>query len=93
MDDETYQAMIDDNRMVIGSPDTVIRKVREVLETVRPGILAVWTNDGSITHKDTMRGLQLMDQEVLPAIRQIGGRTGTPRPLRRGPVEVYVVPV
>jgi len=80
VDDETYQSMIDDNRMVIGSPDTVIRKVREVLEMVRPGILAVWTNDGSITHKDTMRCLELMDQEVLPAIREIGDELELPGP-------------
>ena len=72
--------MIDDNRMVIGSPDTVVRKVREVLEQVRPGILAVWTNDGSITHEATMRCLQLMDQEVLPAIRQIGDELELPGP-------------
>ena len=49
----------------------MIRKLREVLARVRPGILAVWTNDGSISHKDTMRCLELMGQEVLPALREI----------------------
>ena len=83
--DETFQAMIDDNRMVIGSPDTVIRKVREVLEIVRPGILAVWTNDGSISHEATMRCLQLMDQEVLPAIREIGDELELPGPFDVAP--------
>ncbi|MFQ6026897.1 MAG: LLM class flavin-dependent oxidoreductase, partial [Dehalococcoidia bacterium] len=70
--DEMFQAMIGDNRFVIGSPDTVIRKIREVLTTVRPGILTIWTNDGSITHQDTMRCLELMGQEVLPAVREMG---------------------
>ena len=47
---------------------------------VRPGILAVWTNDGSISHEATMRCLQLMDQEVLPAILQIGDELELPGP-------------
>jgi hypothetical protein len=38
---------------------------------VRPGILGVWTNDGSISHEDSMRCLTLMGQEVLPALRDI----------------------
>ena len=46
--------------------------MREVLSYMRPGILAVWTNDGSISHEDTMRCLELMGEEVLPALREIG---------------------
>ena len=83
--DEAYQAMIDSNRLVIGSPDTVIRKIREVLTEVRPGILSVWTNDGSITHKDTMRCLELVGQEVLPAVREIGEELELTDPFQRTP--------
>ena len=60
------------NRIIAGSPDTVIKKLRDVLSVLRPGILGVWTNDGSISHADTMRCLTLMGQEVLPALRDIG---------------------
>jgi alkanesulfonate monooxygenase SsuD/methylene tetrahydromethanopterin reductase-like flavin-dependent oxidoreductase (luciferase family) len=72
LDAAGYEAILEANRMIIGSPDTVIRKLREVLARVRPGILAVWTNDGSMSHKDTIRCLELMGQEVLPALREIG---------------------
>jgi hypothetical protein len=71
--------------MIIGSPDTVIRKLREVLARVRPGILAVWTNDGSISHKDTMRCLELMGQEVLPALREIGTELELTDPFQQTP--------
>ena len=64
--------ILDSKRWIIGSPDTVISQLREVLSFMRPGILAVWTNDGSISHEDTMRCLELMGQEVLPALREIG---------------------
>ena len=83
--DDDYREMIDTNRLVIGSPQTVIRKVREVLTKVRPGILALWTNDGSTTHKDTMRCLELMGQEILPAVREIGEELELTDPFQKAP--------
>ena len=68
----TYDQILDSNRWIVGSPKTVIRKLRETLSVIRPGILGVWTNDGDTTHGDTMRCLELMGQEVLPALREIG---------------------
>ena len=87
LDAAGYEAILEANRMIIGSPDTVIRKLRTVLSRVRPGILAVWTNDGSISHKDTMRCLELMGQEVLPGPAGDRHRAGTHRPLPENPVE------
>ena len=72
LDGAQYDSILDSKRWIIGSPDTVISQLREVLSFMRPGILAVWTNDGSISHEDTMRCLELMGQEVLPALREIG---------------------
>ena len=72
LDSAHYDEILDSRRWIIGSPDTVISQLREVLSYMRPGILAVWTNDGSISHEDTMRCLELMGQEVLPALREIG---------------------
>ena len=77
--------MIDANRLVMGSPDTVIRKLREVLTRVHPGILGVWTNDGSITHKDTMRCLELFGKEVMPAVREMGEELELTDPFQREP--------
>ena len=72
LDSAHYDAILDSKRWIIGSPETVVSQLREVLSYMRPGILAVWTNDGSISHEDTMRCLELMGQEVLPALREIG---------------------
>ena len=52
---------------------------------MRPGILAVWTNDGSITHPDTMRCLELVGQEVLPAVREMGQELELPGPFDVAP--------
>ena len=72
LDGAQYDSILDSKRWIIGSPDTVVQQLREVLSYMRPGILAVWTNDGDISHQDTMRCLELMGQEVLPALREIG---------------------
>jgi alkanesulfonate monooxygenase SsuD/methylene tetrahydromethanopterin reductase-like flavin-dependent oxidoreductase (luciferase family) len=85
LDAAGYEAILEANRMIIGSPDTVIQKLRTVLSRVRPGILAVWTNDGSISHKDTMRCLELMGQEVLPALREIGTELELTDPFQKTP--------
>jgi hypothetical protein len=71
--------------VIVGSPKTVIKKVRQMLAALRPGILGVWTNDGTISHKDTMRCLQLMDQEVLPAMKEMGKELGLPGPFEVAP--------
>ncbi len=80
-----YDAILESNRWIIGSPDTVIRKLREVLSVLRPGILGVWSNDGSISHEDTMRCLELLGQEVLPAIREIGKELELTDPFQKAP--------
>ena len=80
-----YEEILAANRWIVGSPETVIRKTREVLSTLRPGILGVWTNDGNTSHGDTMRCLELMGQEVLPAIREIGEELELTDPFQKAP--------
>ncbi len=80
-----YEAAINANRWVIGDPDTVVRKLREVMTSMRPGILGIWTNDGAINHRDSMRCLELMGQEVLPALREIGEELDLPDPFQKAP--------
>ena len=69
LDTAAYDQIIDSKRWIIGSPKTVIKDLREVLPARRPGIVAIWTKDGTISHEDSMRCLELMGQEVLPALR------------------------
>ena len=85
VDSAGYDRVVGLNRIVVGNPDTVVRKLREVLSVVRPGILAVWTNDGTISHEDTMRCLELMDAEVLPALRELGEELELPGPFEVAP--------
>jgi len=85
VDSAGWDAVVESNRIVVGSPKTVIKKIRQGLEVFRPGILGVWTNDGTIGHKDTIRCLQLMKDEVLPAIHEMGKELGLPGPFEQAP--------
>lgn len=80
-----WDKVVESNRVIIGSPDTVVKKIRKMLTEVRPGILGVWTNDGTISHKDTMRCLQLMEKEVLPAVKEMGKDLDLPGPFEQAP--------
>ena len=85
LDSAAYDDILDSKRWIIGSPDTVVSQLREVLAQMRPGILAVWTNDGTINHEDSMRCLELMGQEVLPALREIGEELELTDPFQKAP--------
>ncbi len=85
LDTAAYDQILGAKRWIIGSPDTVVRDLREVLAKLRPGILAIWTNDGTISHEDSMRCLELMGQEVLPALREIGEELELTDPFQKAP--------
>ena len=85
VDTATWDEILARKRIIVGSPDTVVEQIREQLQQLRPGILGVWTNDGTISHQDTMRCLELMGQEVLPRVREIGAELDLPSPFEVDP--------
>ena len=80
-----YEQQIQDYTIISGTPDTVIPKIRHVLETIRPGSIFFWDGDGAMTHDDAMRSLRLMGQEVLPAVREIADELELPGPFEIDP--------
>lgn len=83
--DATYRELLDAKSIVTGTPKTVIPKIREVLETIRPGSVFFWDGDGSMTHDDSMRSLKLMGEEVIPALREISKELGLDSPFEVDP--------
>ena len=65
----SFDEQIENNMIIAGKPETVIAKLRHVMEQTLPGILSLWANDGFMTHQDSMTCIRLFGQEVLPAIR------------------------
>ena len=67
----TYQELQDLNAIVVGSPETVIRKLTTTIEHLSPGYLILIGIDGPIPHKDVLRSIELMGREVIPALHEI----------------------
>ena len=67
-----FEDQVKDKTIITGTPKSVLPKIREVLEYLRPGSIFFWDGDGSMTHEDQMRSLRLMGKEVLPAVREMG---------------------
>ena len=69
--DASYQAELDNQQIIVGTPTTVIAKLRKFIEVLRPGIFALWYAHGPSSHEERMTSLRLLGQEVLPAMREM----------------------
>ena len=80
-----FQGEQDNLQLICGTPDTIIPKIRHILETVRPGIFAMWHHHGPVSHEDRMTSIRLLGEEVLPAMRSIADELDLPGPYERLP--------
>ncbi len=69
--DLTYEDQQELNTLIVGSPQTVIRKLTGIMDKLSPGYLLIFGNDGRMPHKDVMRSIELMGKEVIPALHEI----------------------
>jgi len=53
---------------LIGSPDTVIKKARAMIETARPDSLVGMFSFGGLRHEQVMRSIELFATQVMPAL-------------------------
>src|SRR5919112_6154869 len=67
----SFEQQMADLRIIAGTPKTVVAKLKRILEQTRPGILALWGNDGRVSQEDSLTCIRLMGTEVFPAIREI----------------------
>jgi alkanesulfonate monooxygenase SsuD/methylene tetrahydromethanopterin reductase-like flavin-dependent oxidoreductase (luciferase family) len=67
----TYEQQQEINIVIVGSPETVTRKLTETITKLNPGYLHIYGNEGAMPHKDVMRSIELMGKEVIPALHEI----------------------
>jgi alkanesulfonate monooxygenase SsuD/methylene tetrahydromethanopterin reductase-like flavin-dependent oxidoreductase (luciferase family) len=53
---------------LIGNPDTVIKKAREMIETAKPDSLVGMFSFGGLKHEQVMRSIELFGSKVMPAL-------------------------
>ena len=85
MSEGTYEAATRAGLIVTGSPKTIIQKFKHIIDRTDPGYLTFWAREGKKPHEATMRGIELLGKEVIPALREhrsalVTGQEVTPWP-------------
>jgi alkanesulfonate monooxygenase SsuD/methylene tetrahydromethanopterin reductase-like flavin-dependent oxidoreductase (luciferase family) len=83
--DSNFQAALDGGLIIAGTPKTVLKRIRFMLEALRPGIFGIWYHHGPMTFEQRKTCLRLLGEEVLPAMREMAKELDLP-----GPFEVKV---
>ena len=83
--DASYQAELDNQQIIVGTPKTVIAKLRKFLAVLRPGIFSFWYAHTPSSHEERMTSLKLLGQEVLPAMREMAHELDLVDPYERKP--------
>jgi alkanesulfonate monooxygenase SsuD/methylene tetrahydromethanopterin reductase-like flavin-dependent oxidoreductase (luciferase family) len=64
------QELQDANHLIVGSPETVIKKLRHIKERLSIGALLLEAQAGQMSHHTTMRSIELLGREVIPALQK-----------------------
>ncbi len=72
----TFEDQLDSMMIIAGTPDQVIGKLKYIMEETRPGIMALWGNDGAVSAEDARTCIRLLGQEVMPALKEYGTSLG-----------------
>ena len=67
----SYEQLQEVNNIIVGTPQTVIRKLTHVMERIGPGYLHIYGNEGDMAHEHVMRSIELLGSEVIPALHEI----------------------
>lgn len=68
----TFEDLIDEGIMLVGTPDQVARKIRELYEKTGVGNLILMNQAGEMTSNEVRDSLLLFSKEVMPAVADLG---------------------
>ncbi len=66
----SYEELQEAHNIVVGSPETVIKKLRYVKKDLKPGYILIYGNEGNMRHEDVMRSIELFGTKVIPALKE-----------------------
>ncbi|MBK8133063.1 MAG: LLM class flavin-dependent oxidoreductase [Gammaproteobacteria bacterium] len=87
-----YEKVQENLQVVVGSPQTCIKKITDILGVIRPGVFTVFAVQGTVGDKDRLRSVELLGKEVLPAVRAFGKQQDLQGPFDRKPGSVKLAP-
>jgi alkanesulfonate monooxygenase SsuD/methylene tetrahydromethanopterin reductase-like flavin-dependent oxidoreductase (luciferase family) len=66
----SYEELQEAHNIIVGSPETVIKKLRYVKKDLKPGYILIYGNEGNMRHADVMRSIELFGTKVIPALKE-----------------------
>jgi len=87
-----YQKAQRDYQMIVGSPKTVLEKIKTIMQVLRPGIFTVFQVQGDVSNEDRLHSMELIAKEVAPAMRGYAKALGLTDPFERFPGSVKLTP-
>jgi alkanesulfonate monooxygenase SsuD/methylene tetrahydromethanopterin reductase-like flavin-dependent oxidoreductase (luciferase family) len=83
-----YERVQQNLQVIVGTPRTVIPKIKTLLQVLRPGIFIFFNVQGQVSNTDRLTSIRLMAEEVSPAIREYAKEIDLPDPYERPPGSV-----
>jgi len=71
-----YQKAQKQLQLMIGSPKTVIPKMKAILTTLRPGSLIVFNVQGPVSNQDRQTSMRLIANEIIPVLKEYADSIG-----------------
>ncbi len=65
-----YEKVQRNHQLIIGSPKTVLPKLKLLLQILRPGSFVFFNVQGKVSNEDRMTSMRLIANEVVPALRE-----------------------
>jgi alkanesulfonate monooxygenase SsuD/methylene tetrahydromethanopterin reductase-like flavin-dependent oxidoreductase (luciferase family) len=73
---------------IIGTPKTVLPKLKTLMRVLRPGVLIVFNIQGPVGNEDRMTSMRLLAQDVIPQMREYARELELPDSFTRTPGSV-----
>jgi alkanesulfonate monooxygenase SsuD/methylene tetrahydromethanopterin reductase-like flavin-dependent oxidoreductase (luciferase family) len=80
-----YKAANDTLSIITGNPKTVIKKLKTLVDRLDPFFLALWGREGPMSTEVAKRSIELLAQEVIPAMREHVPDTAAAQASKRSP--------
>jgi alkanesulfonate monooxygenase SsuD/methylene tetrahydromethanopterin reductase-like flavin-dependent oxidoreductase (luciferase family) len=75
---DSYETLQEKGIVMVGNPDTMIRRIKTLYERCGIGHLLMMNQAGAMPDKQVRKSLELFAREVYPAIRELGVSVTTP---------------
>jgi hypothetical protein len=79
-------------QVIVGTPDTVIPKIKTIMNVLRIGIFIILSIQGPVADDDRRTSMRLFAQEVIPALKAHAKEIDLLDPFERIPGSVKLAP-